>query len=265
MESFVQGADTGWVRTGRAIADEAAGKETESERGALLHFMTRLPALLNPKPQVPTTTFGTLSQAALLQLRSFFPAPPSSKAWTSFPSSLRPPSDAALPSSMPGRSLMPPQVRAHTRLDPGLAHLPHPAPHSRPQSSTASTPATTPWSLLLFKVGAGGERRKKKKGNSHQLLVTCKWEKNALTTDWQQAQQLKERKPRGQRGRPCCRRPPWEHCAAAHPVWCGFREQFQPPRLRPSTSFPARGRGFISSHLPTHCLHALPAAPLLQA
>lgn len=46
-------------------------------------------------------------------------------------------------------------------------------------------------------------------------------------------------------------------------VW--FRRTASTPWLRPSTSFPARGRGFISGHLPIRCPHVPPAAPPLQA
>lgn len=90
MESFAQGAYTGCVRTGRAIADEAAGKETESVRGARLHFVTRLQPFSIPNTRCLPPHLG-LSQAMPLPPRSFFPAQTPSKAWTFVPLFVSPP------------------------------------------------------------------------------------------------------------------------------------------------------------------------------
>lgn len=137
MESFVQGADTGWARTGGAIAAEVAGKKMESVRGALLCFVKRLPALLNPKSQLPAATTGALSQAALLLLKSFFPAPPNSKAWTFVPLFFSPPAQRRSPALGCARALS----RAAAGPCP---HMPGPWAGTAPSSCSTRTPGATP-------------------------------------------------------------------------------------------------------------------------
>lgn len=134
-ESFVQGADVGWIRTGRATADEAAGKEMDSEMGALLHLVARLPALLSPKPQVAATTFGTLSQTGLLPLRSLLPTPPAPKACTSVP--------LFFPTQRCSPALLCAQALSCATAAPGTQSGIRP---------TASTPAATRCGLLGSKL-----------------------------------------------------------------------------------------------------------------
>lgn len=240
------------------MADEAAGKETGSVSGALLHFVTRLPALLNPKPQVPVTMFGTFSQAALLLQEvssQHFLLPKPGHLFLSSP--LLPPSDAALPPAMPG----------HSRATAGRwTRTPGPRARTPPSSCSilmpleqhCHCPAITPRSLLLFKVWGGG---KQKNPNSHQLLVTSEWEKKPQPSNNRPtATPLAEaEEARGPAREAALQAPASRALCGSPPCAVRFWRAVSTLGLKPSTSFPARGHGARglspATCPPTACTH----------
>lgn len=118
----------------------------------------------------------------------------------------------ALIFSVPGRSLLLLQVlHSHICTRVGSKHLPHPAPHSHPQSSSASTSATTSCGLLLSVVWV--KKRKRKKAIQNCCGQASK--KKPVVRGQEQPQELRQRKPGGQRGKLCCRHPPREPCVVS--------------------------------------------------
>lgn len=237
-ESFVQGADVGWIRTGRATADEAAGKEMGSEMGALLHLVARLPALLSPKPQVAATTFGTLSQTGLLPLRSLLPTPPPPKACASVPLYFSTPTQRCSP------ALLCAQALSCATAAPGTQSGIRP---------TASTPAATRCGLLGSKLWEMETEKWKTiflKKKQFMPAASDKQVRKIPSSTRLRATPIAEgEEARGWWGRPRCSTHLWFWRAASPPH----------PVSGPAPAFLHVGLSLA------RCLHALPATPWLQA